>query len=80
MQIISFIHANKSINVNTIYEALNIEQSVASLQLKILREANIVLTNRTGKFVFYSINYDVLEQAATITQKYFSSWKSGLFE
>ncbi len=73
IQIISFIHAHKSSNVNTIFEALNLEQSVASQQLKILRDANIVLTSRTGKFVFYSLNYELLERIANSVQKYFGT-------
>ena len=72
LQLISFIAENKSINVNSIYQALNLEQSVASQHLKILRDANVVLTNREGKFIFYSLNYELLEQIADSTQKYFS--------
>lgn len=73
LQLISFIHENKSINVNSIYQTLKLEQSVASQHLKILRDANLVLTNRQGKFIFYSLNYELLEQIAESTQKYFPS-------
>jgi DNA-binding transcriptional ArsR family regulator len=73
IQIVSFIHAHKSSNVNTIFEALNLEQSVASQQLKILRDANIVLTHRTGKFVFYSLNYELLALVANRIEKHFGS-------
>jgi len=72
LQLISYIDKNKSINVNNIYQALKLEQSVASQHLKILRDANLVLTIREGKFIFYSLNYELLEQIADSTQKYFS--------
>jgi len=73
MHIISFIHKSKSINVNNIHLALNIEQSVASQHLKILRDAKVVLTQRNGKFIFYSLNYEILAQMAEAVQKHFGS-------
>ncbi|MEO1514604.1 MAG: metalloregulator ArsR/SmtB family transcription factor [Bacteroidota bacterium] len=57
MQILEFIDQNKSINVNKIYNTLNLEQSITSQHLRILRVAGIVDTNREGKFIHYSINY-----------------------
>jgi DNA-binding transcriptional ArsR family regulator len=43
-------------NVKTIYAELKMEQSVASQQLKILRDANIVTFEREGQAIFYSMN------------------------
>ncbi|MEO1628714.1 MAG: metalloregulator ArsR/SmtB family transcription factor [Bacteroidota bacterium] len=57
MQILEFIDQNKSININKIYNTLNLEQSITSQHLRILRVAGIVDTNREGKFIHYSINY-----------------------
>jgi len=57
LKIIGFIDKSREVNVNKIYKALKIEQSVASQQLRILREDDIVLAVKKGKFVFYMLNY-----------------------
>ena len=54
------IHQKKRITVTEIYMTLKIEQSVASQQLAILRQACFVKTQREGKQVYYAINYDRL--------------------
>ena len=48
--------------VTEIYVALRLEQSVASQHLAILRRAGIVKTERDGKFIYYHVNYDRLDQ------------------
>ncbi|MDI9364535.1 MAG: metalloregulator ArsR/SmtB family transcription factor [Flavobacterium sp.] len=55
--ILSLLNENQKMTVTEIYVKLRIEQSVASQHLAILRRANIVLTKREGKFIFYSVNY-----------------------
>ncbi len=62
MKILNFIDENGEINVNQIYNTLNLEQSITSQHLRILRLAGLVLTRRKGKFVQYSVNYAKLEQ------------------
>ena len=57
LKLISFIDQNRKINVNKIYRTLKIEQSVVSQHLRILREENLVLAERNGKFIYYSLNY-----------------------
>ena len=57
MRILEFIDKNKTINVNKIYNTLNLEQSITSQHLRILRLAGIVDTTREGKFIHYNINY-----------------------
>jgi DNA-binding transcriptional ArsR family regulator len=60
MKILEFIDKNDEINVNKIYNTLNLEQSITSQHLRILRVAGIVLTERDGKYIHYSIDYDKL--------------------
>jgi len=55
-QIIRLLEENKRMNVTDIYVKLRLEQSVASQHLAILRRANIVRTERQGKFIHYSLN------------------------
>ena len=47
--------------VTDLYLKLRLEQSVASQHLAILRKAAIVKTVRNGKFIFYSINTERLD-------------------
>jgi DNA-binding transcriptional ArsR family regulator len=56
-QIIRLLEENKRMNVTDIYVKLRLEQSVASQHLAILRRANIVITERDGKFIHYSLNH-----------------------
>lgn len=58
MTILEFIDRNESVNVNKIYNTLNLEQSITSQHLRILRLAGLVNTERDGKFIHYSIDYD----------------------
>ncbi len=63
MQILEFIDQNEKINVNKIYNTLNLEQSITSQHLRILRKAGVVDTQRDGKFIYYEINYDRVNQS-----------------
>ena len=63
LKIIEFIDQNKRINVNKIYNTLKLEQSITSQHLKILRDAEILETKRTGKYIFYNLNYSRIENS-----------------
>ncbi len=56
-QIIKLLEENRRMNVTDIYVKLRLEQSVASQHLAILRRANIVVTERDGKFIHYALNH-----------------------
>jgi ArsR family transcriptional regulator len=58
LKILEFIDQNDMINVNKIYNSLNLEQSITSQHLRILRMAGLVETKRDGKFIHYSVDYD----------------------
>ncbi len=53
-------------NVTSIAEAVDMEQSAVSHQLKLLRENNVVKSRREGKTILYSLDdhhvLDVLDQ------------------
>jgi DNA-binding transcriptional ArsR family regulator len=61
LTILQLIHKNKRMKVTAVYTTLNIEQSVASQHLGILRKAGIVKTERENRFIYYSVNYDALQ-------------------
>ncbi len=61
-QILKLIDEKKKITVTEIYVKLRLEQSVASQHLAILRLAGIVITERDGKFIYYSVNHKRIEE------------------
>ena len=61
-QILNLIETEKKITVTEIYVRLRLEQSVASQHLAILRRAGIVVTQRDGKFIYYTVNYKRIEE------------------
>ena len=67
-QIIKFINQHGKITVTQIYVKLRLEQSVASQHLAILRKAGFVITERDGKFIYYSVNHNRLAEVHKIAQ------------
>ena len=61
-QILKLIHQKDKITVTEIYVKLRLEQSVASQHLAILRKAGFVTTVRDGKFIYYSVNNQRLQE------------------
>jgi DNA-binding transcriptional ArsR family regulator len=61
-QILKLIHQKDKITVTEIYVKLRLEQSVASQHLAILRKAGFVTTERDGKFIYYSVNSQRLQE------------------
>ena len=64
LRILEFIDRNGKISVNNIYNTLNLEQSITSQHLKVLRLAGVVKQQKQGKYVLYSIEYDLVERAS----------------
>ena len=65
-QILQLIHANGRMTVKEIYVKLRLEQSVASQHLAILRKAGFVVTERDGKFIYYSVDHNRLAEVHKI--------------
>src|SRR5215212_6255341 len=61
-QILKLIDEQGKMTVTEIYVKLRLEQSVASQHLAILRKAGFVKTERDGKFIYYSVNTERLEE------------------
>ncbi|MCB0642691.1 MAG: helix-turn-helix transcriptional regulator [Phaeodactylibacter sp.] len=70
LRILEFIDENGTINVNKIYNTLNLEQSITSQHLRILRLAGLVKTERDGKYIHYSIGYDKIASSMEAIQKF----------
>ena len=61
-QILKLIDESGKMTVTEIYVKLRLEQSVASQHLAILRKAGFVKTERDGKFIYYSVSSERLEE------------------
>ena len=61
-QMLKLIDEQEKITVTELYQKLQLEQSVASQHLAVLRKAGFVKTSRTGKFIYYSVNANRLEE------------------
>ncbi len=70
MKILEFIDQNEEINVNKIYNTLNLEQSITSQHLRILRMAGLVNTQRDGKYIHYSIDYEKLGRSVEAIRRF----------
>jgi len=56
--ILSYLENSKRKSVTEIYEHLQLEQSVVSHHLKILKDNDIVVPFRDGKNTFYSLKHN----------------------
>lgn len=57
LKILEFLDQHKNIQVNQIYNTLKIEQSIASQHLRILKNAGVLIADKDGKFMHYTIDY-----------------------
>lgn len=67
-RVIALLEGDKALIVTDIYIRLRLEQSVASQHLSILRRAGVVITERHGKYIYYSINKNRLAQIGTLVE------------
>ena len=56
------INKDKSLCVNCLSERLNVTQSALSQHFRILRQLNIVKSNRKGYYIHYEINHEIIDQ------------------
>lgn len=62
LEILVFLSQNPDSIVKDIYKSLDIEQSVASQHLGILKNADLVSYSRNGQSVHYAVNKKKLKQ------------------
>lgn len=71
LEIMAFIDTKKSVKVHDIYTSLQLDQSIASQHLKILRDQDLVEYKRNGKEKYYSINYDRVKTVNKLVGDFF---------
>lgn len=67
--IIDLLEETPKMTVTQIYIKLRLEQSVASQHLAILRKAGVVVTNRDGKYIYYSLDHDRINQISRLIEE-----------
>jgi DNA-binding transcriptional ArsR family regulator len=72
LSILKFISEQGTTNVNKIYNTLNLEQSITSQHLRILRTNELVNTQRDGKFINYSVNLKKVESFNNSLTEFFA--------
>lgn len=70
LKILDYIDSQGTTHVNKIYHSIKIEQSITSQHLKIMRKAGVLQAERDGKFVFYTIDYDIVSRVAKAVRKF----------
>ena len=68
-RMIDLLEENKRMTVTDIYIKLRLEQSVASQHLAILRKAGVVETDRQGKYIYYSLGHERLNQISRLVEE-----------
>lgn len=68
-RIVDLLEESEHMTVTDIYIKLRLEQSVASQHLAILRRAGVVITERHGKFINYSLDKDRLAQISRLVEE-----------
>lgn len=69
LQMLQHMHGAGRLTVSELYGRLDLQQSVASQHLAILRKEGFVHTRRAGKHIYYSVNYDRLREAESLCRQ-----------
>ena len=64
-----FIHQQQKVSVTELYQHFKIEQSLTSQHLSKLRRARLVNSHRVNRYVYYSVNYEMLQTIHDIAIK-----------
>jgi len=68
-KMIELLEENERMTVTDIYVKLRLEQSVASQHLAILRKSGVVVTERNGKFIYYTLNKNRITQISELVEE-----------
>ena len=65
-QILKLLEEKNKLSVTEIYQKMKLDQSVASQHLAALRKAGVVKTERDGKFIYYMIDENRVEEISNL--------------
>lgn len=67
-EMIQLINKEGRMTVTDLYVKLRLEQSVASQHLALLRRAGVVITSRDGKFIYYSVDHERIDEISRLLE------------
>jgi DNA-binding transcriptional ArsR family regulator len=67
--IIEVLEEAGRLTVTELYVKLRLEQSVASQHLAILRRSGVVITERVGKYIYYTLDQERLTQISRLVEE-----------
>jgi DNA-binding transcriptional ArsR family regulator len=67
--IVDLLKGENNLTVGDIFNKLGMEQAVASHHLRLLKDRNIVESERRGKNIYYHLKYERLSQILECIQK-----------
>jgi DNA-binding transcriptional ArsR family regulator len=70
LKILEFLDKNSQIPVNQIYHSLKIEQSIASQHLRIMKNAGVLVADKDGKYMHYTIDYRKVSNAVKAINRF----------
>ena len=70
MRILEMIHHHKEIGLNDLLDALNLEQSLTSVHLHLLRIFNMVIVRREGTVIYYTINLEEIRKCVNAVNRF----------
>jgi DNA-binding transcriptional ArsR family regulator len=70
MRILEMIHHHKEIGLNNLLDALNLEQSLTSVHLHLLRIFNMVIVRREGTVIYYTINLEEIRKCVNAVNRF----------
>lgn len=65
-EMIRLIDKEGKMTVTDLYVKLRLEQSVASQHLALLRRAGVVVTTRDGKYIYYSVDHQRMDEISRL--------------
>ena len=65
-EMILLIDKEGKMTVTDLYVKLKLEQSVASQHLALLRRAGVVVTSRDGKYIYYSVDHERMNEISRL--------------
>lgn len=74
-EILHLIHKEQNITVTDLYIRLRLDQSTTSQHLALLRRVGAVCTTRDGKNIYYSVDYDRINEIVSLTDNISSAFE-----
>lgn len=68
-KMLQLIHQETFISVGELYLKMGLEQTVVSRHLAILRKCGFVFTQRQGKNIYYTVNYERLQEIGVFVKR-----------